>query len=325
MGKLSSPNRIAFVHIGTHKTGTTSLQALLGKNETLFRDAGVFVPKTGRLEPHSAGHHNIAWELGRDDQFDRRLGTFEALLHEAAAADAPNVCLTSEAFELLHGDPAALQRLRDGLLGIGYTPAIILYLRPQVDYLESLYAEIIKAWDCGFEEYLETVLSLGAWRDSLFEYDRLADSFANVFGRDRMIVRAYRSSSASASLLREFAGIIAPALPFQRLRLPTRLNPMAVFPEIIATRARQLACDAHHRMSAKQRFDPLSLIDLLRIVVRFSRANERIARTYGAKIACVTQASLARELITVILRDRSSRHRKQLIRALAADATEIAA
>jgi hypothetical protein len=325
MSKLTSPNRIAFVHIGTHKTGTTSLQAMLGKNETLFRNAGVFIPKAGRIEQNSAAHHNVAWELGRDKRFDPRLGTFETLLQEAAAVDAPNICLTSEDFELLHGDSAALQGLRDGLLSIGYTPAIVLYLRPQVEYLESLYAEIIKLWDIGFAEYMETVLSDGAWRTSLFEYDQLAGAFANVFGRNKLIVRAYRSSSPSAALLREFAGTIAPTLPLKRLSFPGRLNPMAVFPDIIAARERQLTCSAHHKMSAKQRFDPLSLLDIIRITVRFSRANERIACMYGAKIGCVTQTTLAREIMTVILKDRNSRHRKQLIRVLAVDATEIAA
>jgi len=325
MGKLTSPNRIAFVHIGTHKTGTTSLQAMLGKNESLFRNAGAFIPKAGRIEKNSAAHHNVAWELGRDERFDRRLGTLETLLHEAAAADAANLCLSSEDFELLHGDSAALQRLRDGLLSIGYTPAIVLYLRPQVDYLESLYAEIIKVWDVGFEEYVETVLSLGAWRTSLFDYYQLADSFANVFGRGNTIVRAYRSSSPSTALLREFAATIAPALPLKRLALPGRLNPMAAFPDVIATRERQLACSAHHKMSAKQRFDPLGLLDIVRITARFSRANERVARTYGAKIGCVTQATLAREIMTTILKDRNCRHRKQLIRALAEDSMSVAA
>ena len=72
---------------------------MLGKNETLFRNAGVFIPKAGRIELSSAAHHNVAWELGRDERYDRTLGTFETLLQEAAAADAPNICLTSEDFE----------------------------------------------------------------------------------------------------------------------------------------------------------------------------------------------------------------------------------
>jgi hypothetical protein len=318
-------NRLAFVHIGTHKTGTTSLQAMLCKNETLFRNAGVFIPKAGRFEQHSAAHHNIAWELGRDDRFDRRLGTFEALLREAATVDAANICLTSEDFELLHGDPAALTRLRDGLLGIGYTPTILVYLRPQVEYLESLYAEIIKVWDTDFEDFLETVLSFGAWRTSLFEYDRLAESFASVFGRSNMLVRAYRSSSPSTALLKEFAGTVAPTLPFKRLSLPGRLNPMAVFSEIITARERQLTCVAHHKPSAKQRFDPLNLLDIIRIIARFSRANERLLQGYGAKIGCVTQSTLARELMSTILKDRYSLHRKKLIRSLSDDSIEVAA
>lgn len=308
---------IAYVHVGTHKTGTTSIQALLAMNDDPFQAAGVFVPRSGRLSPECAGHHNVAWELAGHPQFDARRGTFGDLLDEVTAVAAPAVCLTSEDFEFLAVNPAALRTLRDGLLDAGYDPYIVLYLRPQADYLESAYAQVIRECNIAFEDYLESMISNGRYGALLFEYDRLTSAFANVFGREHMIVRAYRAAAPAAKLLRDFTRIVAPAkLNFARLALPGRLNPMATFCDVVATRERQLDCTAHHTIGPDQQFDPLSLLDVVRIIARFWHANDALRRSYGVRIGCVTRGTLARELLTELLRDRESRHRKRLIRSL---------
>lgn len=326
MGKAPITNGVAYVHVGTHKTGTTSIQALLSMNDGAFREAGVYVPRTGRVEPSVAAHHNIAWELAGDPQFDPQRGTFDGLLCEVASANARNVCITSEEFEFLHLNDVALLRLRDGFRAIGYEPHVIVYLRPQCDYLESLYAEISRAWNIDFSDFLETIIATRLYGQSRFDYDRLVGAFADVFGCNRTLVRTYRSSAPAAKLLREFTHIIAPhELEFGRLTLPGRLNPMASFPDVVAARERQLSCAAYHSMATNQRFDPLGLIDILRLVVRFTGSNERIARRYGVHIGCVTPATLVREAITELFRDRESRYRKRLIRALVEGEADIAA
>jgi hypothetical protein len=327
MGQLTRPHRPAYVHIGTHKTGTTSIQALLASNASEFLRAGVYVPLAGRIERASAGHHNVAWELAHDPKFDERLGSFAALLREAEDANAPALCLSSEDFELLHADRGALRTLRDGLAGIGYEPKIILFLRPQADYFESLYAELVKGWNLGFPDVLEAVISQGSFGASLFDYERLAASFAEVFGRERTILRTYRSSiERPEALLREFMAIVAPGnLDFDRLVVPPRLNPMTFFPDVVAARERHLGCKAHHVMAANQAFDPLGLRDITRMIFRFSASNDHVARSYGIRIGCVSPEMLAREIITELFRDRASHFRKQLIRALIEETVEIAA
>jgi len=55
-------SKTLFVHIGTHKTGTTSIQNFLRNHATSLNECGVFVPKSGTLDENS-GHHNIAWEM----------------------------------------------------------------------------------------------------------------------------------------------------------------------------------------------------------------------------------------------------------------------
>ena len=326
MGKLSSSRGTAFVHVGTHKTGTTSLQVLLASNDHALQRADVFVPQTGRISTASAGHHNIAWELANDPQFDPQHGTFAGLLREAAAANASTVCLTSEEFEFLNFDEAALKRMRDGLLAIGYKPKIILYLRPQADYLESLYAEASRVWNIEFGEFVDTIVATGLYGRSRFEYDRLAGAFSAIFGKAQTIVRAYRSSQPPDALLQDFIGIIAPnRLDLAQLTVPARLNPMADFSDVITFRERHLGCRVHHTMTDGQRFDPLNLSDILRLAAQFSRSNERLWRAYGAGIGCVSAGTFVRELITALFRDRDSQNRKALIRDLIANEHEVAA
>ena len=49
-----------YLHVGTHKTGTTAIQALLTTRSDAFAQAGLFVPQTGRID-EASGHYNIAW------------------------------------------------------------------------------------------------------------------------------------------------------------------------------------------------------------------------------------------------------------------------
>jgi hypothetical protein len=325
MHSLTRSPRVAYIHIGTHKTGTTSLQAMLGANSTALRDAGVYVPMTGRIDRGFGAHHNIAWELGGDPRFDPRHGTIEALWREIDAANAPAVCISSEDFELLHVDPAAMELLRVGFLALGYQPTIVLWLRPQADYLESLYATLVRHWDVAFDDFFEKAVTTGAYGPWLFDYARLTAAFAGTFGHDHLIVRPYQSSAPSAILQREFVALVAPELAFKRLTLPRRLNGMATFGDVVAQRARQLQCSTHYALPPKQRFDPLSLLDIARVMLRFADANQRVERLYGARIGLVTPVTFAREVIAELLRDRASRFRKRLIRSLVANDLDVAA
>jgi len=316
MSAAAGRTRTAYIHVGTHKTGTSSLQAMLASNEAAFREAGVFVPHTGKLAPNLVGHHNIAWELRQDPRFDPSLGTLELLQLEISKARSPVICLTSEDFEFLSADEPALRRLRDSLIATGCQPRIIIFLRPQVDYVESLYAEIIKTHDVAFTAYLDAVLKSKSCGPFVFEYDRLVGAFANVFGKEHTIVRPYHFSD-SAHLLQEFITIVAPSpMDLSRLPLPQRLNTRACYPDVIATRAQQLGRTVQFEMPAKRPFDPLNLLDIARIVLRFSRSNERLARAFGIRIGCVTAARLAREVLTALVRDHGSTHGKRLIRDL---------
>jgi hypothetical protein len=318
MSLLPSTARTAFVHVGTHKTGTTSIQALLAANDSALRGAGVFVPRSGRIDDAYAGHHNIAWELGADRRFDPAHGTLDTLVAEIMAANAPTVCLSSEDFESLHGNEHALRLLRDALNAAGYAVTIVLYLRPQADYLESLYAEICPCWNVAFGAFLDGIIAAGGYGGTLFDYDRLTTAFADVFGADRLVVRAYRAADPAALLLHAFVRIVNRGRDLPNPVMPTRLNAMRSFANVIAARTRIAGGSRHEPIAPGQPFDPLGIADIALLAARFSLSNERVARRYGIALTAATGAILVRELLTEILCDRDGRYRKHLIRSLVA-------
>jgi hypothetical protein len=237
---LEVPSRTLFLHIGTHKTGTTSLQELMALNARRFEKAGVLYPKAGRLATESsremAGHHNIAWELTGDARFDPRAGTFAEMLDEIAASRPGTAVVSSEDFESLFRHPETLTRMGRAFAEIGYSPKAIVYLRSQADYAQSLYAELVRyhGFDRSFDWFLAEVSAARSFafhaQTFAFDYEALTSAFEAAFGEKSLTVRSYVTGRATKALLSEFVEIFIPrGAKLWRLRQPARLNETASF------------------------------------------------------------------------------------------------
>jgi len=134
-----------YVHVGIHKTGSTSLQQWLVSNESGLRDADILVPLAGRAAPHIAAHHHLAFDLNGDPQLDRTKGGLGTLKEELKSSTLGNAVVSSEdlSFSALH--PSRLQRLQTALGEAGFRPIWIVYLRAPAGWLDSAYAEMSKA------------------------------------------------------------------------------------------------------------------------------------------------------------------------------------
>jgi hypothetical protein len=283
---------LAFVHIGTHKTGTTALQRFLADNELALRAAGLYLPKTGRRDPGLAAQHNVAYELGHNASFDREAGTLEELAAELVAeASRSAICLSSEAFEALTFNRGGLSRLCSGLEWLGYDPRIVVYLRPQADYLESLYAEFVRAeWPLDFDSFFDHALRDRSFGDVTFAYSRLVGAFEDRFGLERLIVRPYPTAGDDAALVRDFLDIVAPGVPLEQLVPPPRLNRRLTFDDVL-----DRIGVAHPDRRNDEPFEPLSLVQIARIAARFGPENRLVEQRYGVRIAAVSHARLTRE------------------------------
>jgi hypothetical protein len=332
--------RTCYLHIGTHRTGTTSLQTFLTKNEQSLQLDKIYIPKTGRLSP-GTGHHNIAWELNDDPRFSRSLGTLSDLIMELRSIESCSICITSEDFEYLHRRLDSLNRLLSDLSAIGYNVTIIVYLRPQGEYIESLYTELVKHGLCiEFGRFLEQTIRTGQfvlfdiWRFAL-DYSLLLNPFAEVFGSSHIIVRRYPSRRDANYLINDFLSVISHGISTAGYRYPQyRENPSANFIDVIRCFLLN-AADVQSREQSpsrlgnaslprcspfvKGRFDPVHLPETVRIYRRFGQSNSRLRRSYGVAVPCITRSELFKDVVAAVGLNADSTNRKKLLRLCSAE------
>jgi hypothetical protein len=173
-----------YVHCGLHKTGTTALQIFLRNNTEKLRSAGILYPYTGCLDRVASGHHNIAWQITRDRRFEKELGDIETLRNEIGNFSG-DIIISSEDFEGLLDTPSAFAPLAQYAISTHRELVLIIYVRNQISYLESLYLEMLMH---GFgEEYEMTarhvidrhIASMKEWVFH-FDYRRIARRLAYI-------------------------------------------------------------------------------------------------------------------------------------------------
>jgi len=133
-----------FLHAGLHKTGSTALQLTLNKNRERLKLQDVHYPLTGISKNHH-GQQNIAWEFCRDRRFRNEYGNIRALLKEIILSNHSKIVLSSEDFEssLIH--PHRWVNIVNYFSSNNIEITFVIYLRNQIDYLKSMYFELLKA------------------------------------------------------------------------------------------------------------------------------------------------------------------------------------
>lgn len=142
--------RIAYLHAGLHKTGTSTLQEFTRENADLLFEYGVKMPSFNGERRYF--HRNLALEAGEAPGFDPRLGGFEHLAKEIDETDK-DVFISQEIFSSRIADPEVLQRLKEFFAQHGCRLHVIGYVRNQPEYLNSRYGQSTKRlythWDFG--------------------------------------------------------------------------------------------------------------------------------------------------------------------------------
>lgn len=131
------------IHAGSLKTGSTYLQSVIWKNLPAFERAGILVPQTGVVSEH---HYDVARAAGFSYSAqrlpaDQAAELAAALSQELDGSAADTALLSSEHFDLgVTGK--SVTRLQQICAGHGI--GVLIYLRNQVDLMQSLYFEHLK-------------------------------------------------------------------------------------------------------------------------------------------------------------------------------------
>ena len=165
-----------FIHIGTHKTGSTSLQYFFLQNRLHLIKQGFFYPEIGIK---NAGHHKIAWIARNGNESNRLKKMMARIKNEAEQADCENVILSSEEFEFVHH----LEPLKLALAG--HHCKIIVFIRRQDTLLESEYNQHVKMPAL---KYADNIFKFCFDHDfsQRFNYNYLCNSWCQAFGQENV-------------------------------------------------------------------------------------------------------------------------------------------
>jgi len=185
-----------FLHIGTHKTGTTSIQTFLDEHRTRLGSVGARF-FDGRLIPHNHVElHLSAMRPGRsspihvlkniqvDDRFRRR--THRAVRRFLRRSTEERLLFSAEGLSYLrYADEIAF--LRSAFAG--YPVRVIVFLRDAQDFLRSYRAQMHKL---GFAESDDPESFAYTRADSwLVQWDRMLGVYGQAFGEENLVVRRF--------------------------------------------------------------------------------------------------------------------------------------
>lgn len=190
--------RKLFLHIGMPKSGTTTIQYVLAENRKLLLDEGVLVPQAGvGAALHQQGHHELSAELKRNEH-----RVIDDLLIEIEKSKASAVVVSSE-------ELSSLNQRQIEVLGhafSAYDVKVIVYLREQASFVESLYNQAVKtgAEKRDRHEFLADILS-----SNRLNYLSIVKAWSGVFGKENIKPKRYDNSFVDGkALLDDFFGCV---------------------------------------------------------------------------------------------------------------------
>lgn len=194
-----------YIHIGQHKTGTSTIQNFFWKNRKQVEAAGVLYPDVGLSGPT---HANLALSLpGRRDQVleemfkksaSDRNGTYHPysgtaardlyaeLGRQIASTSCPVVFLSSECF---------MEWIKPDLIRVllreycDCDVKVLLTLRRQDLWIQSVFNQVVKDPGLRFSGALDDMPQM-----AMLDYHHMVQEWSDAFGPGNMIVVPYETA-----------------------------------------------------------------------------------------------------------------------------------
>ncbi|MEO0564513.1 MAG: sulfotransferase domain-containing protein, partial [Chloroflexota bacterium] len=179
--------KTCYLHIGLHKTGTTSIQQSIRLNEEALTDLGFYIPEAGRVGVDGI-HYGIAWSLmsGHINHKTYR-GAYLELVDEIDKCDQEQVVVSSEDFCIL--DDEEVIKLRDYLDPVTDV-RVMIYLRNPADWIISRWNQLIKQGMevKGIDAYAQS-FCLTLTQGQI--YEDVVNRWARAFGDTAITIKLY--------------------------------------------------------------------------------------------------------------------------------------
>lgn len=190
-----------YIHIGTHKTGTTAIQKVLKENvKSLKKENITYIPLVDQTK-----------KLKYVNKVERELvSSNKKFLLSFFKKNKKSKCFIWS-FEGFSGDPlkgynnseVIAESLRKITQGINVK--IIVYLRKQDQFIESLYTQMIHQGESYNFEYF-----IKRFKNDDFNWYLFLNNYSKYFGKENIIVKQYDKEilKKRKGIINDFIGII---------------------------------------------------------------------------------------------------------------------
>ena len=171
--------KTAYIHIGTNKTGTSSLQYFFYHNSDWLKKKGFYYNKE---ETSYFAHHKFALSKASNDElkYQEKISDYASWLKTFILEyqDYDNAIFSSEVFHTLED----LSNVKDFFETYFDKVVVICYVRNFVEYLSSWYAQDVQGVDetRKFSSYIET---------QKLSYTSFINNWSNCFGLSNFILK----------------------------------------------------------------------------------------------------------------------------------------
>lgn len=183
------------IHIGTHKTGTTTIQHWLVANQEPLLRHGTLYPTSGRPLNAPDAQHRLAWAIREKSEFNHS-DAWTEFFDELQRTQPQRVIISAEGFD---GCKEREIELLSNLLH-SYSVRVIVYFRNPLGFLKSAFKQQVK---------------MGTWKSPpkafLMEnvercnYPQIIQRWQQWIGRENMVVRLFDKVVKTSDIITDFA------------------------------------------------------------------------------------------------------------------------
>lgn len=200
-----------YIHIGTPKTGTTSIQNFLELNQETLKKYGICLPymdldfERSKFKLHRNGNFLVHHAFELSDNPTEKLKKEERIyiqgfdIIKKAAETYPKIIITDESIWYRQNNKENFwQDVRDNARARGCDVKVIVYVRRQDLYIEAWWNQAVKYYPRSFKTFEEYIKSDVVLFHNLDYYKKI-NEIADCIGRENVVVKVFEKEIFLAS------------------------------------------------------------------------------------------------------------------------------
>ena len=192
--------RICYIHVGPHKSGTTSIQWFLQENRAELLKHGYFVPES---ETKRGAHHALAEGLAGLDVGEHRQPLVTKSIQAITETASEAIIISSEALEGILDSRKRAEIFFEQIRELNLEPNLVLFPRNQPQWINSSYAFSVMSFR---RADAFQVAALGFARSPGSRFSRWVE-LADVYGLE-LIARPFTKETIACGVITEFVRAI---------------------------------------------------------------------------------------------------------------------